>query len=231
MGGKTRVLAALVAAGGLAGCASGDGVAVTPGRFEGNTTLQTLSGDGIIPRKKEEIAYRPRSPLVLPQKYELREPESTEIAAESNPAWPKDADVQRKRKEKEFAELPAAEYDRQRGVPNNPSDLLLTAEEMEKGRKEGAGQVTDPTASYDRQRVWLLPSEYQRKPSAEELEAKRLDAQTPEPRRRYLTEPPTGYRAPVTATTPEGKAAAEDAIKARQGAKPERSGILSWLRL
>lgn len=228
MGGPWNVVLALAMAGGLAGCAASDSVPLQTGRFEGNATLATLSGSGIIAKDKDPIAYRPRSPLVLPQKYELRSPEAAQMAAVSNPAWPRDADIERKRKDKEHEALSLEEHRRQQGTSDDRQQVLLSRDEMEKGRRQGANVVTEPVRDRRDGDVWMLPSDYKRKKTAEDVEQARIAASTVEAPRKYLTEPPTGYRAPVAATTAEGKKAAEEAIKVRQEQAAKPSDGKSW---
>jgi len=227
--GRQGLVLALVIAGGLGGCASSDGVPIAVGRFDENPTLKTLSGVGLVGSKKESIDYRPRSPLVLPQKFELRDPE-TATAEVSNPAWPKDADASRRRMAQDM-EARALEEDRRGRGSTEGKSVLLSAEEMKQGRRDDLPGSAPGISRSDRDGTTLLPSEYQQKKSPERVEEERLAALTPEPPRKYLTEPPTGYRAPVAATSPEGQKAAEEALKARQNAKPEKRGVLGWLGL
>lgn len=229
---KPEFALALLAIGGLAGCAASEGVAVNPGRLDGNSTLQTLSGVGLIAQKREEITYRPRSPLALPQQYELRQPEAADAAAQANPAWPRDPDAERRRREAAVEAMSLDEYRRQRGVSENSRDVLLSPEELARGTRPGAGQQTEPARDRRDSDVFLLPSQYNRTRTPEEVERQRVDSQGAEPPRRYLTEPPAGYRSPVQGTTPEGQRAAEEARRAREAAKPEqKGGWLSWLGL
>lgn len=225
MSGKRRLVLALATAGSLAGCAGGDGVPVSPGHFDGNSTLETLSGVGLIERKQEKIDYSPRGGIALPKNYQLPQPDSTVVASKSA-AWPKDPDARRKRKEAEFEALSLQEHRRRTGHSHNTRDVFMTPEEAEQGRKDGVGQNAGPTVTKREDDVFMLPSEYNKKKTKEDVENETAAANTPEPTRKYLTEPPTGYRAPTAAKTAEGQKAAEEAMKARrENPRPGAGGL------
>src|SRR5262245_14180283 len=56
-----------------------------------------MEGLGLKRDGEEMINYRERSPLVIPPNRELPPPERSDAAITSNPAWPKDPDVERRK--------------------------------------------------------------------------------------------------------------------------------------
>ena len=61
-----------------------------------------LEGIGLQRDGAAGINYQERAPLVIPPNHDLPPPESTTGAIASNPAWPKDPDVQRAKEEKKM---------------------------------------------------------------------------------------------------------------------------------
>lgn len=136
-----------------------------------------------IEDEKPEIEYRERAPLVVPPKTEL--PAPRERASAANPNWPKDPDVAARKAAEEARKRPAKE---DVGLSKNP---LLSVDEMRAGRKPGAGVPTGPERNMvDRPQLSV--------DEMRELDAKtRVSESRPtgvEPPRRWLTDPPTGYR-------------------------------------
>ncbi len=198
-------LAAAAFAATLGGCAGDPG-----GSLEQNLLAQTLTGNGIVPSEKPEIEYRPRSPLVLPSRYDLRTPQDPNQVEQQTAAWPKDPDLMRRRAKEAEASLPVDEYRRRMSI-GEAGQRPLTPEELARGRREPAPESNvSNSAAGAGGRSWgvLLPSEYQGTKRPEEQAV----AAGAEPPRRYLTEPPTGYRKPIVAKTPEGQKAAEEAV-------------------
>jgi hypothetical protein len=141
------------------------------------------------------INYSERAPLVIPGKRDMHQPGATS-SADNDPNWPNDPD-EKKRKA-------AGKLDKHKG----PNDVMLRPDEMKgTGVSPGYGgdlnssEALDPEKSSSRV---LKPSELQRRlnfgPDAAD--------NTPlvpgqEPPRRGLTDPPSGYRAPL-ASAPVG---------------------------
>lgn len=216
--------AGLALALGLGACGAGNGVATASGgTFEESFLVQTLSGTGIVESRREPIDYRPRSPLVLPQNYELRQPEQATAAAN----WPNDPDRQRSSREAELAGLTPEDY-RRRTSSGEEGARLLSDEEMRAGTRR-AGSFSNrhgvPGEMIDSQNVRLMPDQLRVR---RDTDADRMRTQGAEPARQYLTDPPAGFRTPV-AQTPEGAVAAQAAEEARQAGRRERTGLGRFL--
>ena len=160
-----------------------------PARAQSDTISSVMSMLGLKDDDKPEIEYRERAPLVVPPKMDLRPPQQS--PARANAAWPTDPDVVKKRKEAAQAKVPRTEtltYKLNEGK-------ALSVDEMRGGRVAGAGLNTGPANPYQdelRREFWTGgPVGGNAKPNPE---ANLLAAQ--EPDRRFLTDPPTGYRAP-----------------------------------
>lgn len=174
-------LAALALLASLAGTA--------PARAQSETLNSFMSMLGLKEDDKPEIEYRERAPLVVPPKMDLRPPQQS--PARANAAWPTDPDVLKKRKEAAQARIPRTEtltYKLNEGKP-------LSIDEMRGGRVAGAGLNTGPANPYEdelRREFWTGgPTGANAKPDPE-----RNLLASKEPDRRFLTDPPTGYRAP-----------------------------------
>jgi len=158
--------------------------------------------------EEETIQYPERAPLVVPPSLKLTEPKAS--AAASNPAWPKDPDLERKRKAKEAA-LASAQVDSTRVKP-------LSVDEIRAGRKAGAGLVTEYTPEREPGKP-LSVQEMQRlneEAARQAAEAKQIETATG---RVYLTDPPTVYRKKVI-LTPEMEAQAAAAGQPVKSDKP-----------
>jgi hypothetical protein len=142
-----------------------------------------------IQDEKPEIAYPERAPLVVPPKLQLREPQQP--ASAGNPNWPKDPDVEARRAAAEAAKGPSPEL---RNIGRSP---VLSVDEMRAPGRRPSGATTTATAQPWPERPVLSVQEMR------DLDAKgRASQQAPivsgvEPPRRYLTDPPTGYRKPA----------------------------------
>ncbi len=150
------------------------------------------------------IEYRERAPLVVPPSRNLPSPEA--VAAESNPAWPKDADKTPKKKK---AGLSVTDADFT-GKPISPYEL-------DKGRKAGAGLApTSPSAANERGAP-LTPGELGYKgglfgglfKDQNKEEVVQFPGEAP---RTSLTAPPTGYMTP-SPNYPYGLSAKKEAPK------------------
>lgn len=159
--------------------------------------MEWLIGSG---DEQDQIQYQERAPLVVPPTLKLPSPKASPAA--SDPAWPKDPDVERARKLREAAAAPAKS-----GRASDPG-RPLTVEEIRAGRIAGAGMPTeddmkrkDPSKPLTPQEMQAMSEEFARK-SQENAAA----ALTPKGRA-YLTDPPTVYRQRA-ALTPEMEAQA-----------------------
>lgn len=181
---RARALSALLA-GGLV-------LAALPAAAQEGMLFQNLMRNlGVLPGGGDEIEYRERPPLVVPPNAQLPRPQ--EAAAGSNPAWPNDPDVAARREQQNSLLRPAAtRRDRQ----NNP---LLSQEELRQGRIAGgraAAPASEGTKGYEEN---IAPIRIGRDVAAR----RNADAEANlrygvEPRRRLLTDPPTGYRMPAS---------------------------------
>jgi hypothetical protein len=150
------------------------------------------------------IDYRERAPLVVPPTRNLPSPEA--VSAESNPAWPKDADKTPKKKK---ARLSVTDGEIS-GKPISPYEL-------DKGRKAGAGLTpTSPSAANEGGRP-LSPSELGYKGGLfggmfKDQDKDEVVAFPGEAPRTNLTAPPTGYMTP-SPNFPYGLSAKKEAPK------------------
>ena len=137
-----------------------------------------------------DIDYRERSPLVVPPTRDLPQPAQS-AAATNTPAWPVDADV-KKRKEEAKVRKQA-----RRIQSDNEEGRALRPDELNAGRKAGAGRVTGPPkAEADR----MSPNDLGYKGGMwSSFFGTKKEEPIPfpgEPPRSSLIEPPTGYRTP-----------------------------------
>ena len=144
---------------------------------------------GVGDKKAPEIEYRDRAPLVLPPKMALRQP--LPAGAPRPASWPVDPDVARRARDAADGKaILAPNSDRFRGRP-------LSKEELLAGR--AAGAPVDPTEgptncsqSRGRDCIWVRPDVLRSQGVKKEEQAGFVVGQ--EPDRKYLVEPPKGYR-------------------------------------
>lgn len=131
---------------------------------------------------KPEIDYRERAPLVVPPKRELVSPQ--ERAASRNTQWPNDPDVERRKRELNEARLPVPTYQERPELP---------AREMQAGRKAGAGvgHTAQGILNDNHRDLMIIHPDVLRSTGIKKDEVLAVGE---EPPRRYLTDPPTGYR-------------------------------------
>jgi type IV secretory pathway VirB10-like protein len=163
------------------------------------------------------IDYRERAPLVVPPSMNLVPPQQAKV---DNPAWPKDADVQERKKRKEAAKRAPRRSFEEEGKP-------LTPAELERGRAAGGGRVTsaEPRDAESEGARPLRPNELGTKGSLWDMFKGKPKEETAvfkgEPARANLTDPPPGYMTP-SPSHPYGITAS------RQVAKPynlENKGV------
>jgi hypothetical protein len=167
-----------------------------------------------------EIEYRERAPLVVPPKMQLRPPE--EPAAKRTAAWPNDPDVRRRKTLEAEARVPKTEQDAYK-LNQNPR---LSVDQIRAGRREGANVNTTPKPVYgdnSREEIWLSPD--QMRSLDRKVEPGKVLAAGVEPDRRYLTDPPSGYRKP-SANAPI--AAPRGAITVKPTDNEEASPYQMW---
>jgi hypothetical protein len=182
--------------------------AATARAEEGGVFDFALGLVGLGNDEKPDITYRERAPLVVPPKMqELPPPQQS--ASAGNPAWPQDPDVLRRKKAEEERRRPRPSTNQAERDLGRP----LTAAERNAGYRPGGGvpsNVSGTVHTYtgNADHYWNDPS------MITELKRQNddLKAQTTpvvpgqEPERRFLTDPPSGYRSPsakAALTVPE----------------------------
>lgn len=143
--------------------------------------------------EKPEIDYRERAPLVVPPRVPDALPPPQKSAAEANPNWPKDYDLQRRAAAAQAAKAPIVRDD-----PGRP----LMPSELNRGKKRAVGNSTSPTepVGAGSQRDVLLPSQLGSSgfPGLGGLTGKQEQLTfNGEPNRENLIQPPTGYQTPA----------------------------------
>ncbi len=147
---------------------------------------------GVTSSEKDPIEYRERAPLVVPPKHVLRAPDDAAALAERQPRWPVDPDVTARKNKREAARKPDFTL---HGDPNP----RLSVDEIRAGRIPGAGVPKGPDFG-DR---FLADKGSQLRLTPDEMRSFGAAAKEPllaygeEPQRRYITEPPKGYRVPA----------------------------------
>ena len=186
-----RTVAVVCLFGGFAGACSKSGSGFSDPIEDAIGDPLVMMGLKVDP-DKEEIEYRPRSPLVMPsatQNADLPTPyEPNESFGE---LWPDDPDERAKRQFKEAQK--AAMDEKPRDVeyaskPMTPGDLNQWGKMY--GRQNGAGLQAGTQAAGKAENKVVSPRE---------LLDRRLDPNqvTSEPTRATLSEPPPGYRTPA----------------------------------
>jgi hypothetical protein len=156
-----------------------------------------MHGIGAVDGTEKGIDYHERSPLVVPPKLDLPPPE-TRTSAAPPPNWPKDPDVEERRKERR------AEKNRDK---SKEWGQVLTPEEMKVGtaRAKSATSSDQPGNPYNAggsDDPILSPSKLGFKGFGNIFSSGDKPESAPfpgEPPRESLTQPPTGYQTPSSA--------------------------------
>lgn len=154
---------------------------------QGAAAQRFLSGIGLVDPKKPEIEYRARPSLVIPPSVDQL-PTPSASAASTTPNWPKDEQTLAKKRARDMQAMPFGEREKMRGIPEG-GNTRLSLDEMRAGRVAGAGIVDRPDQSMQTQSPYISPEELKKQGVALK--------QTPlgvEPERKWLTDPPSGYR-------------------------------------
>lgn len=184
-----------------AALAGGLVMAAAPAFAQEGVLFQNLMQNVFGKSAQDEIDYRSRPPLVVPPNSQLPRPQDP--ASARNAAWPNDPDVARRKDDGKQTPFVLTEKGR-----HNP---MLSQAELRKGRVVGRDQsprVTEELNTYNNQ---IEPIRIGRDLAARRnAEVELLDRE--EPPRRFLVEPPVGYRKPAaTAAAGPGKSGpAED---------------------
>ena len=166
--------------------------------FDQKIMNSIMDGLGFKRDGEARINYQERAPLVLPPGRDLAPPEQRDAAA-SNPAWPKDPDVERRRAEAAMQKNRNVSDEREREQnPLRPDQLTPGG----RGKQKRQAARTDdgyqaPASGFSSQ---LPPSELGYTGGLyDAMFGKKKDEQakfTGEPPRTSLTEPPAGYQTP-----------------------------------
>jgi hypothetical protein len=150
-----------------------------------------MHGIGAVDGTEKGIDYRERSPLVVPPKLNLPPPETSANARPPQPNWPKDPEVEERRKMR--AALKNRDKSKEWGV-------VLTPEEMKVGtaRAKTAIDPVQPGNPNSPEGVVLTPSQLGFKGMGNIFGSSKPEtAPFPgEPARESLTQPPSGYQTP-----------------------------------
>jgi len=177
----------------LAGAPGAASPAAAQEQFGSNPLESVMDLLGLSEEKpKPEIDYRERAPLVVPPSAAVDGtlPAPQDAAHQKDPNWPKDPDVERRRREAAAANTPVIRDD-----PGRP----LMPSELNKGRKKVLGIIpTEPASTGTRSDV-LLPSQLG---SNSWLPGFGGEKEKPltfsgEPERETLLQPPPGYQTPA----------------------------------
>lgn len=161
--------------------------------FESDILKGTLQALGLVDEDpKPEIDYRERAPLVVPPGAGETLPAPADHSVTANPNWPKDPDVERRKREAAEANAPVIRDD-----PGRP----LMPSELNKGRKKITAEYpTSDSISSGNKRDVLMPSQlgftnWGSNPFGGSKE-KPLTFEG-EPERQSLVQPPPGYQTPA----------------------------------
>ncbi len=152
---------------------------------------------GLPAEEKPALDYRERAPLVVPPSQNLRPPVEAAAPDQRRANWPQDPDVLARRKAAEDARKPVF-IDSISGREINPS-RRLTVDEVRAGRVAGQEVVRTPQQFQDdRSRANVLGGlATLREMDKQSAGANDGSIARAEPRREFLTEPPTGLRRPA----------------------------------
>jgi len=165
-----------------------------------NTFNSFLGFFGLQFDKEPEAAidYRARAPLVVPPKLDLPPPQS---AASRRPAdWPVDPDVSARRKALADSHRPAPQITPNTRPEMSKDQLLANRGEIVVDDTPGDGCSALSGANLCAGSAWKYVTE---KMGLSKKEDDKVVLSGTEPPRKYLTEPPPGYRVPTVNTKVE----------------------------
>jgi hypothetical protein len=175
---------------------AGASVSAVPAKAQGLLDIGRMI-IGLPAEEKPALDYRERAPLVVPPSQNLRPPVEAAAPDQRRANWPQDPDVLARRKAAEDARKPVF-VDSITGREINPS-RRLTADEIRAGRVAGQEVVRTPQQFQDdRSRANVLGGLATLR-EMDRQSAGANDGSIPraEPRREFLTEPPSGLRRPA----------------------------------
>jgi hypothetical protein len=151
---------------------------------EGTNTVNSMLGFFGMQSDKEQdsIDYRARPPLVVPPRYDLPPPK----VAKRDPSWPKDPDVAAERRKALDSQQPAPQI-----APNTRAEMSQSDLQQHKGSLPSDGPPDECQASAT---PLCLNTPWKVLKSVVTGVTPDTVQPGPEPARKYLTEPPPGYR-------------------------------------
>ncbi|CAN5146265.1 hypothetical protein BH10PSE9_BH10PSE9_10890 [soil metagenome] len=174
---------------GLAGCMGG-GTTYGTGKNPGAQTLEDLAGIASMGApKKDPIDYAARAPLVPPPVGTPLPPPGSQASVAAN--WPKDPDVEQKKFKAESKARAQAQAPGEQPYGINDPKFRVQAKKGD----EPSPMLTDPNKRMDAD----AHTTTEQASASKKLFADARGSPTDEngqPIRQYLTDPPTGYRAP-----------------------------------
>jgi hypothetical protein len=186
--------------------AAEDGVSLDKQIFRGILEGLGLRKDG------EAINYQERAPLVIPPSRSLPPPEQGDAVVANNPAWPKDPDVVRRKREVEQERNRNVSEEREREQNPLAQDQLTPGGNPRTAarRPQGAPNSATPGDRLSGTELNQKGNIFSNMFGSKETEVAKF---TKEPARASLTEPPPGYQTP-SPDQPYGLSAKETAPKA-----------------
>lgn len=160
---------------------------------EANNSFKSfLTYFGMQPNAGDEsIDYRARAPLAVPPRLDLPQPRD----ASRDPSWPKDADPAAQHRAALDSHTPVAQ------VPGNSSSVTPSADsEHERGALPADGPRDECEASSGA--AMCLSTPWKALKSFVNSFHSEAAQPGPEPKRKYLTDPPPGYQQPAAVAKP-----------------------------
>lgn len=174
-------------------------LAAVPASAQEGVLFKNLIEGVIGGKSNNDIEYRQRPPLVVPPGSTLPRPQ--EPASTRNASWPNDPDVARRRAEDARALVPATEREKYK----DNQRPLLSQEELQRGRvsgRDGGRYLPIQQSKTFDENIGPIRTgrDIAGQRNADDLASLTYGS---EPDRKYLYEPPVGYRRPA-GTAPVG---------------------------
>jgi hypothetical protein len=160
---------------------------------------------------EEAIDYHPRAPLVVPPRLDLRQPKE----AARDPSWPKDPDIAAQRRAALDSHTPVAQT-----TANSRTGTSQTQTQQGSSALPAEGPPDECEASSGT--ALCLSTPWKALKSVANVFHSETIQPGPEPPRKYLIEPPPGYREPTSVAKATGEAT-KDKPDAAEPAAPVRS--------
>jgi hypothetical protein len=184
----------------LFGAAPARAADAEPG-FDEKIINNIMTGLGFKKDGTADINYQERAPLVIPPRRELPPPENIDAVTANNPAWPKDPDVARRKKEAAMERNRNVSDEREREQNPLRPDQLTPGGKPTKRQQQARGDngYDAPASGFGNP---LPPSQLGAPKSGlfgAMFDSKKDDDSakfTGEPPRASLTDPPSGYQTP-----------------------------------